>query len=60
MKNQVSALAKLNPSQVRSVHRRYANGESQTSLAKRFKVSQPTISNVLRKVVYKSIKETSR
>lgn len=57
---QLSALAKLNPSQIRSVFRRYANGESQTSLAKRFEVSQPTISNILRKIVYRSIKETSR
>ncbi len=50
-----SWLAKLTPAQVKKVRLLYQDGESQCHLARRFKVSQSTISNILSEKVYKGV-----
>ncbi len=56
--NTVSHLAKLVPDQVRRIRRLHATDSAvynQPTLAKMFKVSQPTISFILRGIIYKDV-----
>ncbi len=53
--SQASWLAKLSPGDVRRIRRLHAEGWSQLRLAKRFRVSQSCIHNVLAGKTYKKI-----
>lgn len=47
---------KLTDDQVREIRRRYAEGESQLSLAKEFGISQPVLSFMLTGKTYQEVK----
>jgi len=51
-----SWLAKLRPPTVRQIRQRYAQGWSQERLAQHYRVSQPTIHNLLAGKTYKKVR----
>lgn len=48
--------AKLTERAVREIRRRHSVGESQRSISKRFKVSQPTIGQVVQRATWRHVK----
>lgn len=52
---QVSWLAKLTPVQVRNLRELFQEGMSQAELARMFKISQTTVSNILQGRVYRRV-----
>jgi len=53
--NRVSPLALLTPQQVREIRRLIKDGVTQHEIARRFAISQPTVSNIVAGKVYKRV-----
>jgi DNA-binding MarR family transcriptional regulator len=50
-----SWLAKLGPSEIATIRQRSKKGDTQTELARDFKVSQATISKILNRQIYRNV-----